>query len=173
MSFLTFDRGTRKVAIAVAAAATAAIGSVLFISRTPDGFSPQRDPRAAPRVYRTLVSSDFEALARDAGLPFTEAHAVTPPPDDRRDVFAVYATFGSVPIRQRIAYQFGGPPRRNRDGVECLQEDLGWECFRRVDDVVVQGEAYCVASACEVSRKDAMLLLELGVRHLAQVGGSG
>lgn len=160
---------TTKLPFLVASTALVATFAVVAaLTRTDDSrehATPTRDGDA--QLYAALVESDFEAVARRADLSFSEAHGATPSPESRPAVYAVFATFGAVPVRQRIAYQIGAAG--SRVGRECVPDDLGWECFRRVDDVVVQGESYCLATRCETSRRDAAMLLKLAVRHLANI----
>lgn len=160
--------GSQRPSYVLAAVGAIVVGVLAIGGLTnelADKNAPLRPRDRHARLYAALVSSDFEGLARHAELTFTEAHGATPQQQD--SVFAVYATFGSAPVRRRIAYQIGGAS--SPSAPVCSRDDLGWECFRHVDDVVVEGESYCVATNCTTSRRDAMTLLELGVRHLADV----
>jgi hypothetical protein len=145
-------------AVAIVAAAVASV-LIARAGRPTEGLTERPDEA---ELYEMLGASDLSSLAEREGLVFEGISVMLPPREaaEKRH-WLVYAGFGGRPGRHRIAYQIGGKPR-----TYCESDDLGWECFGAIGDVVVQGEAMCLRPRCAVTKRDALTLRRIALDHL-------
>jgi hypothetical protein len=163
----------RRVAVAGALAAAALVAAGVQALRNGEP-APENVSREG-RIYRALIAGDYTSLARAAGMEVAGVHGMMPPAQaDREEHWLVYVGLEGRDGRHRVAFQVWPAEEHAERAAElvrmgyapCREDYDGWECFAVEDGIAIQGEAVCLRRGCDVSRREAKLLLDLGRQHV-------